>query len=170
MMNADDRQRPDFQILLEQYGPELHAHLWRMLGDQQDAEDCLQETYLRAYDAYERTKADSNYRAWLYTIATNRARTMLKKSNRHKPTDLHELPAESQDPLARLSQVEQLRRVKREMERLSFRQRTAILMRKYSELDYELIAEALECSPDTARAHVYQGLKRLRKRLTVEES
>ena len=169
-MMISNGQRPEFVRLLEQYGPELHAYLWRMLGNRQDAEDCLQETYLRAFNAYSQTRMDSNYRAWLYTIATNLARTKLKRARRDGQTLGDDIPAEWADHLDSLSQVEQLKRVKHALGQLSFRQRTAILMRKYSELEYEVIAEALDCTPATARAHVYQGLKRLRKRLFVEET
>jgi RNA polymerase sigma-70 factor (ECF subfamily) len=156
---------PEFSSLLEQYGNELYAYLWRLLQDRHDAEDSLQETYLRAFRAYDRTSPDWNYRAWLYKIATNVARTRIK--NKQRQDRQHRLNPDHHQvgPLEALLQKEQLERVLIELARLSFRQRTAIIMRKYSELSYSAIAEALECSPESARANVYQGLKRLRERM-----
>jgi RNA polymerase sigma-70 factor (ECF subfamily) len=157
--------RPTFNSLLETHGRELYALLWRMLGNPQDAEDCLQETYLRAFRAFERTTSDWNYRAWFYKITTNVARTYLKKNRRQDRFPEGENDQYQVDPLDAIAQKELVNRVVQEMARLSFRQRTAIMMRKYSDLDYDVIADALDCSPETARAHVYQGLKRLRERL-----
>jgi RNA polymerase sigma-70 factor (ECF subfamily) len=163
-------ERPDFGSLLDSYGGEIFAFLWRILQNQQDAEDCLQETFLRGYRAYERTRVDSNYRAWLYKIATNVARSYLKKRNRFEHFGDEVLLETSIDPLEAMSHSEQRKHVLREVEQLPFNQRTAILLRKYSGLEYKLIAETLDCSPAAARANVYQGLKRLRDRLNPEGS
>jgi RNA polymerase sigma-70 factor (ECF subfamily) len=136
-----------------------------MLGNRQDAEDCLQDTFLRAFRAFERTDADWNYRAWLYKIATNVARTHMKRDRRQDAPLVNEADPNQLNPLETIALKEQVSKVMSEMERLSFRQRTAIMMRKYSDLDYDVIAEVLGCTPETARAHVYQGLKRLRERM-----
>lgn len=151
--------------MLELYGNELYAYLWRMLQAREEAEDCLQDTYLRAFRAYARTAPDWNYRAWLYKIATNVARTRLREIQRQDQP--HKLDPDQRytDPLEELTRKEQVEKVVMEVARLSFRQRTAVMLRKYSELSYEEIAEALACTPETARANVYQGLKRLRERL-----
>jgi RNA polymerase sigma-70 factor (ECF subfamily) len=154
--------------LLDKHGRELYAYLWRILQNLQDAEDCLQDTYLRAFQAYARTTSEWNYRAWLYKIATNVARTHLKKKRRQVEHELIDGGQVEFDPLENIARQEQVDRVMREVKRLSFRQRTALMMRKYSDLDYFEIAEVLDCTPETARAHVYQGLKRLRERLNPD--
>ena len=162
---------PDIQTLLERHGRELYAYLWRMLGSQ-DAEDCLQDTFMRAHQALRRTASDWNHRAWLYKIATNVARTHLKRLRVDLSLEGLIDPAQP-DPLILVEHRDELERVLAAMSLLSMRQRSAIMMRKYGELDYVEIGEALECSPDTARAHVYQGLKRLRehfKETLVRES
>lgn len=156
------------EALLERHGRELYAYLWRILADKQDAEDCLQDTFLRAVRAFKQTDADWNYRAWLYKIATNVARSHLKRA-RHDHQPLEGLVDQNQqDPREAILHKEKLRMVLSAMEQLSFRQRTAIMMRKYDGLAYAEIGEALDCSPESARAHVYQGLKRLRQRVENE--
>ncbi len=172
MMNEKSSEstvdRPSLTSLLDAHGRELHAHLWRMLGDLQDAEDCLQETYLRALRAFEKTDSSWNYRAWLYKIATNVARSYFKRHQKHHLA-LEGVPDQQQpDPQDAVLRDEQIRQVLKAMTRLSYRQKTAIMMRKYSGLAYEEIGEVLGCSPETARAHVYQGLKGLRVRLGME--
>ena len=60
---------------------------------------------------------------------------------------------------------EELKVVLQAVEALPHKQRAALMMRKYQEMGYKDIGAALECSPGTARAHVYQALKKLRLRL-----
>ena len=144
---------------------EIFAYLWRLIpGDQ--AEDCLQETFLRAFRAYERTAPDSNYRAWLYKIATNVARSAHTRRQRDMTRELnHPIASEGRTLLDSVIFRDDLKVVLQAVETLPHKQRAALMMRKYQEMDYRDIGVALECSPATARAHVYQALKKLRVRL-----
>jgi len=157
-------QQP-FETLVELHRDEIFAYLWRLIpGDQ--AEDCLQETFLRAFRAYKRTASDSNYRAWLYKIATNVARTAHTRRQRKMTRELHHTVApEGRTLLDAVILSDDLKIVLRAVEALPHKQRAAVIMRKYQEMDYMDIGDALECSPATARAHVYQALKKLRVRL-----
>lgn len=154
-----------FESVMEQYSAEIYRYLWRMFGDSQEAEDCLQDSFLRAYKAYGRLKPDSNVRAWLYTIATNTARTQLKQRGRRWRQE-GGLVAEMQSGQAAIEsgilQREELEAIHEAVQGLPLKQRAALMMRKYQELDYGEIAEALKCSPESARANVYQGLRKLR--------
>ena len=156
---------PDFESLIELHSAEILGYLWRMFRDTADAEDCLQETFLRAYRAYPRLRASTNHRAWLYKIATNTARTQLQRRQRIEahsidldPDLLHAGPSLSED----LDRKQMLAAVARAVEALPYQQRAALIMRKYQELDYAEIASALACSEEAARANVYQALRKLR--------
>ena len=162
-------QQP-FEILVESYRHEIFTYLWRLIpGDQ--AEDCLQETFLRAFRAYGRTVPDSNYRAWLYKIATNVARTAYTKQQRERTRELdNTVASEARSPLEAIAFREEFNEVLQAVAALPHKQRAALMMRKYQDFDYKEIGAVLECSPTTARAHVYQALKKLRSQLagTVE--
>jgi len=156
---------PDFDSLVNAHSAEIFKYLWRLMRETADAEDCLQETFLRAYRAYGRLDPQANCRAWLYKIATNVARTHGKRRAQHiarasalDPDAPHAGPTLSEQ----IEQQELMRRVARAVEQLPHHQRAALLMRKYQDLDYAAIAEALQCSEEAARANVYQALKKLR--------
>jgi RNA polymerase sigma-70 factor (ECF subfamily) len=157
-------KKPDFESLVEWHGGELFGYLWRLTGNEADASDSLQDTFLRAFKAYERLQDFSNLRAWLYKIATNTARTRHARSQRRQADPLLE-PIASGEKAVDVQVLErtQLASVKQAVMALPARQRAALMMRKYQELEYSEIAAALDCSEDSARANVYQALKKLRE-------
>ena len=170
-----------FETLIERHHDEIYSYLWRLLNSRSgpepalEAQDLVQEVYLRAYQAFGRLRKDSNHRAWLYKIATNCAYTALKGGRRHdqRSVDLHEaaerIPAsKAQSPEQQVIAGERRDRVRREIASLPPKQQAAVVMRHLQGMDYGEIAMALDCTQDSARANVYQGLRRLRQSLAGE--
>lgn len=162
-----------FETLIEAHHDEIHAYLWRLLGDAADAEDAAQDVFLRAYRAFARLRPGSNHRAWLYKIATNRAYSALKRRRQHAANhiplidELYADPVESPDH--RASMNETLAAVRRAIDALPPKQQAAVILRHVQGLAYAEVAEALGCSEDSARANVYQGVRRLRAEFAPEE-
>lgn len=162
---------PCFEVLIDNHHDEIFRYLWRLLNSgncADQAEDLTQEVFMRAYGAYDRLRPDSNVRAWLYKIATNCAYTSLKHA-RHDPLPLiDEAPDGRLQPHQQVSHNETLAEIQGAIEILPPKQRAALIMRYLQELDYAEIADALNCSEDSARANVYQALRRLRRDLANE--
>lgn len=157
--------------LLAKHGPELARHLRRMVRDEAAAEDLLQDTLLRAHRALTRLGPAVSERAWLYRIATNAALNHLRaaKSERRalerhaRETDRTAQPDTdgAADEAARRRAALWAR-----VAELPERQRVALTLRVADELEYEEIARRLGCTPEAARANVYQATKKLRLEVT----
>jgi RNA polymerase sigma-70 factor (ECF subfamily) len=158
-----------FEDLLRRHRGEIATYLRRLLGNEGDAEDVGQDTWLRAHRAHGRLPANANVRAWLYRIATNRALTALRRRARRArataEVDLDTLAGRSPD----LEGAAMLRAVTAAIAALPPKQRAALVARRFHDLDYEEIGLALGCSPTAARANVYQAVRALKARLEARD-
>ncbi|WP_433271763.1 sigma-70 family RNA polymerase sigma factor [Actinosynnema sp. CS-041913] len=173
----------------ERYRRELLAHCYRMLGSVQDAEDLVQETYLRAWRAYGNFEGRSSVRAWLYRIATNACLTALQHhSRRVLPSGLvgpsgdpyrEPVPAgpevqwlqpipdalvtsEEDDPATVVATRDSIRlALVASLQYLPSRQRAVLLLREVLAFPAAEVAEML----DTSTAAVKSALRRARVRL-----
>jgi RNA polymerase sigma-70 factor, ECF subfamily len=135
-----------------------------MTGNAHDAEDLVQETFLRAYRAFDRFDAGSNARAWLHTIL-RRVRTDAFRRRRRRPETVEltgEGPATApaQDALA--SGREDLERALRALPEAF---RTAVVLRDLQELSYAEIAGALGVPVGTVMSRIHRGRALLREAL-----
>jgi len=152
--------------LIERHGTEILGYLVRLVGNHEDAQDACQDAFLRAHRAWTRLAPDANGRAWLYRIATNSARNVMRgrrrRAARTSEVDLERLPSRT---AALPEHRAELRAVARAVDALPPRQRAALMLRQFQDLDYAEIAASLGGSEEGARANVYQALKKLRAAL-----
>ena len=162
----------DLEILVREYARPIHAYLWRLLREPSAAEECLQETFLRAATAAARGDQVTHPRAWLYAVATNTARSYGRGVSRRERRE-QVLDPDLEDRGATVPEAAEkrarLRLVESAVGRLPPKQRGALVLRKYQGLSYDEIGAALGCSPASARANVYQALRRMRGWLGEEE-
>lgn len=163
---------PTLVELMERHGVELRRHLTRMLGRADDADDVLQEVWITAHERPPETGPGSNLRAWLYRVATNAALTRLARDRRRgaalSQRGARLVPEGEPPPDQRLRSLspEARARVRDQLARLPRKQREAVWLRWVAEREYAEIAARLECSEDSARANVYNGMKKLRAELS----
>jgi len=154
----------EFPEITQQYRRELLAHCYRMTGSYYEAEDLVQETYLRAWRSYDGFEGRSSVRTWLYRIATNVCLTNLEgKDRRPLPTGLGTADARAGDELIEDQEIPWLEPVpdaavvvaERDTIRLAFvaalqhlpaKQRAVLILRDVLRWKAAEVAEALETS------------------------
>ena len=162
-----------FDDVVAAHHPEIYRYLRRLTFRASEADDLAQETFLRAYRAWQTLAPDANVRAWLFAIATNLARNHFRAESRRRRAYVAagERPAEA-DP-AGPEEEHVFRETRALLDRvvgaLPLKQRLAFTLRKVHDLDYEAIGESLQCSPESARAHVFHALKKIRVSLNGHE-
>jgi len=144
--------------LVDAHAAELHRFLVASVG-LADAEDCLQETLISALRAYPRLRDASHLRAWLYTIAQNKATDAMRRTARHRSEDIDGVdPGHFSEPQRELADDELWARVRG----LPPKQREAIVLRFVFDLAYKEIGSRTGTTEAAARQNVATGLRRLR--------
>lgn len=163
-----------FETLIDRHQTEIYSYILRMVRQENEAQDLCQETFLRAYGALDRLDGEANHRAWLYKIATNTTLNHIRhrRTGERAVTTLagYQPLVQVEDHSDRLDHTQLLSRVEQAIQTLPARQRAAFTQRRFLGLSYAEIAAGLDCSEETARAHVYQAAQKLRRQFAEELS
>ena len=155
-----------FKCLIERFQEPLYWHIRRMLTCHEDAEDVLQETFLRVYRHLGCFKGDSKLSTWLYKIATNE---MLRFIEKHKQTmvaldDLERQYAyEVQDSGSDDDTAEQLVWLQKAIRHLPEKQRLVFNLRYYDELEYAEISEIRNTEVETLKTDFHYAKENIKK-------
>jgi RNA polymerase sigma factor (sigma-70 family) len=134
-----------FNAIHDRYRVRLFAYTRQMLsGSRQDAEDALQDVFVRAYGALRANDREVSLRAWLYRVAHNRCIDELRRPAPPPPETLERLQPPSAEPFAETEKKESLRRLVEDVRRLPEQQRSALLMREIVGMSYADLASALD--------------------------
>jgi len=162
-------RQESFEAVISSHHGEIYRYLQRVIGRSGDADDLSQETFLRAFRAYGSLPGEANVRAWLFAIATNLAKNYFRSETRRRQAygEVRATVREAEDPTpeAELASRQTEAMVEGIVRRLPLKQRLAFMQRKIHGLEYEAIGRSLGCSADSARAHVFQALRKIRQTL-----
>ena len=162
-------QLSPFDGIVTAHHGEIYRYILRVTARASEAEDLSQETFLRAYRAYHALTPDANVRAWLFAIATNVTRNHFRAEGRRRRAHAAvretrtELDGAGPEETTRFNEARAL--VDQVVARLPLKQRLAFTLRKVHDLEYDAIGRSLDCSAESARAHVFQALKKIRQSL-----
>ncbi len=155
-----------FDALVATHHGEIYRYLFRATSRASEADDLAQETFLRAYRARQTLAPDANARAWLFAIATNVAKNHFRAESRrrraHAAVRATLSATAGAEPESETLFNEARARLDAVVAALPLKQRLAFTMRKVHDLEYDAIARNLGCSAESARAHVFQALKKIR--------
>jgi RNA polymerase sigma-70 factor (ECF subfamily) len=172
---AREGDQDAFGLLVERHSLRLFQLVYRMTGNEQDAEDVVQETFLRAYKQLSRFESRAGFGTWLHRIAANCSLDLLRKRKRQdKKVETVEL--ESEDPFLALSSqapapddqvfhLEVRQKVEAVMEQFTAMERAAFVLRHFEGKSIEEIGSALGTGPSATKQSIFRAVQKLRRAL-----
>jgi RNA polymerase sigma-70 factor (ECF subfamily) len=167
-----------FDYLVQKYRRPIVNFMYRMARNAAGAEDLAQEVFLRVYRSRESYEASAKFTTWLYRIATNLAVNHARDTRHERPENqvsLDEPDEESGRTLdladvtpsveENLVQRERLVAIRQRVQALPERQRIAVLMHKYQQMDYRQIADVLKLSESATKSLLFRAYETLREQL-----
>ena len=175
MLRVKEGDGASFAVLLEKHRSSVIHFVYRMVQNQAVAEELAQEVFLRVYRSRSTYEPTAKFTTWLFRIATHLALNSLRDGKNQRYEDRLDEQAEDQ-PARQLADqrpsVEQsmvlearLDEVRRAVASLPAKQRAAVLMHKYEELEYSQIARVLNCSESAVKSLLFRAYETLRARL-----
>ena len=159
-----------FADLVERYQAPLIHFLRRTLGSDEDVFDCAQEAFLAAYRNLSRYSEEHPFRAWLYTIARNKAFDLMRKRRREVPLIVDENLVDHQPlPEEVWLEKEQATMLDEVLKELPEHYGQALYLRYRQELTYEEIALILEVPVSRVKTYLHRGKEKLRQHLERRE-
>jgi RNA polymerase sigma-70 factor, ECF subfamily len=180
MLRVRDGDERSFGVLLEKHRNPVIHFVYRMVQDRAISEELSQEVFLRVYRSRETYEPTAKFTTWLFRIATHLALNWLRDGKNERGHQRLDAPRESEKdgdmPAREFSDrkpsVEQrmvyeirLREIRDAIALLPEKQRAAVLMHKYEEMDYSQIASVLECSESAVKSLLFRAYETLRARL-----
>ena len=172
--------RDAFRVLVERHSRSIFRVVYRMTGNQQDTEEIVQETLLRAYKSLERFELRANFSTWLYRIAVNRTldfltarKTQMQMKETYQIEDHPDeskgkqiqVAAEGPGPERLLLSAEMQRKIAGAMGLLTPAERIAFTMRHMEGKSIEEISQTLNLKTSAAKNSVFRAVQKLRQQL-----
>jgi RNA polymerase sigma-70 factor, ECF subfamily len=177
MLRVRDGDADSFNAILRKYQRPIVNYIYRCLNHLDEAEELAQEVFLRVYMARHRYEPTAKLSSWIYKIATNLCLKELQRKRRMPVAD-PVMPAEenAESPVERVADIrptvledmevtERERLISDAIQELPANEKTALLLRKYHELPYKEIAQAMGCTEGAVKTYLHRGKLRLREKL-----
>jgi RNA polymerase sigma-70 factor, ECF subfamily len=178
MLDVKAGDDSSFDFLLVKYRSPLVNFLYRMVRDRATAEDLAQDVFLRVYRARKQYTPSAKFTTWLFRIATNVALNSVR-DNRHQKMEVsldaplrheqesasRELPAREMRIDEQLVERDRAEFVQRAIASLPEKQRAAVLLHKYQEMEYAEIAKVLDCTDAALKSLLFRAYENLRIQL-----
>ena len=175
MLRVKEGDGASFGVLLEKHRLSVIHFLYRMVQNHAVAEELAQEVFLRVYRSRSTYEPTAKFTTWLFRIATHLALNALRdgkneRSQERLDDDSNDMPVRQvsdKNPTVEASMVYQARleEVRKAVAMLPEKQRAAVLMHKYQEMEYSQIARVLNCSESAVKSLLFRAYETLRARL-----
>jgi RNA polymerase sigma-70 factor, ECF subfamily len=169
---VQSRDSKAFDQLMREYSPELYNFILRIVSNAEDAQDILQDTFVRVWEKSHQFKGNSSIKTWIFRIAINLSYTHLKKRKRWSLSILDEIKSliSDSDPVQDTERVHNSMLLEKSLTFLTPRQHAVVVSRIYQDLPFAQIGEALGCSENAAKVHFHEGKKRIESYINKQVS
>ena len=136
-------------LIVERYGEQVYRLALRMLGDDDDARDAQQVTFIRIVKQIRRFRGDAALATWIYAITANVCLTWRRRRQQHRCEALEETAGDvspQHDPIDKVIAVLEREKITRTLQRLAPDDRLILVLKCIEELDHRAIAQILHCS------------------------
>jgi RNA polymerase sigma-70 factor (ECF subfamily) len=167
-----------FEYLVQKYRRAMVSFMFRMAHNSAVAEDLAQEVFLRVYRSRQNYEASAKFTTWLYRIATNLAVNHARDTRHERPENVLsldekddetgqsiDLPDKSLSVEERILRRERMDAIRQRVQALPERQRMAVMMHKYQQMDYKQIADVLKLSESATKSLLFRAYETLRVQL-----
>jgi RNA polymerase sigma-70 factor (ECF subfamily) len=174
---AQTQEPAAFEALVDQFSGRVFGFVFRMVGSRDEAEDLVQEVFLRIVRTIPHYRDDGRFESWLFRIAANLVRDRVRAFGRQpthmelRPNDsggseLDDLTPDATSPARPMELREDVDRLTAALAMLPAAEREVVLLRHYSDMSFKEIAEEMGTPLGTALARGHRGLQRLREIMT----
>jgi len=178
MLRVKAGDQSAFDYLVQKYRRPLVSFMYRMARNTASAEDLAQEVFLRVYRSRATYEASAKFTTWLYRIATNLAVNHARDTRHERPEVTISLDEPDEDTGSTpdvadstitaeeaLVRRERMLAIRSKVEALPERQKIAVVMHKYQQMDYKQIAEVLKLSESATKSLLFRAYQTLREQL-----
>ncbi len=166
-----------YDVLIRHYYAKLYGLVYNMTSNNEDAEDLLQEIFLKAFKSLPRFKGNSSFYTWLYRIAINRSINFIKRRKKRQTLSLDQVDgaverdpdyvdlSSRESPFRDMKLTELQEKLNKALMTLSEKHRTVVVLHDIQGIPHEEIARMLKCSQGTVRSRLFYARQRLQVEL-----
>ena len=166
-----------YDVLVRRYQGKVYALAYNMTGNKEDAEDRVQDVFIKAFQSVRNFKGQSSFYTWLYRIAVNRTINFLKTRKNKYAISLNDMDSGAErdpayvelrareSPVRDVSLQELQKKLNEALQTLSEKHRVVVVMHDIQGIPHEEIAQMMGCSPGTVRSRLFYARQQLQKEL-----
>lgn len=165
-----------FQAKMDSIRNELYSFAYRLMGNREDAEDLLQESYFKAYKYFHQLRDTSKFKEWIFQITANQFRNQLKKRKRERTYFVDDFSTITEKPQTDISNPDFLfdtsdmsDKVRRAIDSLHPKMKTALILFELQDFNIDEVSQILRISPGTVKSRLHYARKRLKDELMKTE-
>lgn len=163
-----DNKNYAFNLIVRAYQQKLYWHIRRIVIDHEDANDVVQNVFIKAWKAMDNFRGEAELYTWLYRIATNESLTFLEQKKKRQHLDIQEAGKQLEADTHGFNGDKIQLKLQQAIAKLPEKQRVVFLLKYYEEMTYEDMAKVLDTSVGALKASFHHAVKKVEEFLQLD--